>query len=104
MVVWAEWLAIALVSSFSPYAPLIVDSIDADNPGKWNRPPNFLLVDYYNYGNFNGSVFEVAAEMNNVTYNGKCCGTTSAASILPGVNFMSTILLLAGVHMFTHLF
>ncbi|KAF2491025.1 PLC-like phosphodiesterase [Lophium mytilinum] len=41
------------------------------------RPPNFLLVDYYNIGSFNGSVFEVAAEANNVTYNGKCCGTTS---------------------------
>ncbi|RAL13046.1 PLC-like phosphodiesterase [Aspergillus homomorphus CBS 101889] len=41
---------------------------------KWDRPPNFLLVDYYNDGNFPGSVFEVAAQMNNVTYNGKCCG------------------------------
>ncbi|PYH41105.1 PI-PLC domain-containing protein [Aspergillus saccharolyticus JOP 1030-1] len=47
---------------------------------KWDRPPNFLLVDYYNDGNFPGSVFEVAAAMNNVTYNGKCCGTTSDAS------------------------
>lgn len=48
---------------------------------KWNRPPNFLLVDYYNVGNVNGSVFQVAAELNNVTYNGKCCGrTTSLAS------------------------
>ncbi|RAH70065.1 PI-PLC domain-containing protein [Aspergillus aculeatinus CBS 121060] len=36
----------------------------------WDRPPNFLLVDYYNDGNFPGSVFEVAAQMNNVTYNG----------------------------------
>lgn len=51
----------------------------------WNRPPNFLLVDYYNYGSFNGSVFEVAAEMNNVTYNGKCCGnqTSAAPTLLP---------------------
>lgn len=51
----------------------------------WNRPPNFLLVDYYNYGNFNGSVFEVAAMMNGVKYNGRCCGssTTSAAPTLP---------------------
>lgn len=40
------------------------------------RPPNFLLVDYYNYGSeFNGSVFEVAAEMNGVGYQrGRCCG------------------------------
>ncbi|OJJ94703.1 hypothetical protein ASPACDRAFT_5634, partial [Aspergillus aculeatus ATCC 16872] len=47
---------------------------------KWDRPPNFLLVDYYNDGNFPGSVFEVAARLNNVTYNGKCCGATSAAA------------------------
>lgn len=43
----------------------------------WNRPPNWLLVDYYNFGNFNGSVFEVAATANNVTYNRRsCCGST----------------------------
>ena len=71
----------------------------------WNRPPNFLLVDYYNYGNFNGSVFEVAAEMNNVTYNGHCCGSTSAAQgLIPGMNAMSLVLLLAGIQMFTRLF
>ncbi|KAL9620301.1 MAG: hypothetical protein Q9160_005200 [Pyrenula sp. 1 TL-2023] len=45
------------------------------------RPPNFLLVDYYNYGDFNGSVFQVAAEMNNVTYDrSSCCGTTRRRS------------------------
>ncbi|PKY00210.1 PLC-like phosphodiesterase, partial [Aspergillus campestris IBT 28561] len=44
---------------------------------KWGRPPNFLLVDYYNYGKPNGSVFEVAAQMNNVTYKGNCCGKSS---------------------------
>lgn len=50
-------------------------------PANWGRPPNFLLVDYYNYGNFPGSVFEVAAIHNNVTYNRRCCGQveTSAA-------------------------
>ena len=43
----------------------------------WNRPPNFLLVDYYNIGSFNGSVFQVAADANGVTYNrDSCCGTT----------------------------
>jgi hypothetical protein len=49
----------------------------------WNRPPNLLLVDYYNQGNFNGSVFQVAATANGVTYKrGSCCGsaTTSGAS------------------------
>ncbi|KAJ9165420.1 PLC-like phosphodiesterase [Coniochaeta hoffmannii] len=40
----------------------------------WGRPPNFLNVDYYNFGSPNGSVFEVAARMNNVTYNRPCCG------------------------------
>ncbi|KAI8945503.1 PLC-like phosphodiesterase [Xylaria longipes] len=41
---------------------------------QWDRPPNFLNVDYYNYGGFPGSVFEVAARMNNVTYSRTCCG------------------------------
>ncbi|KAF2013829.1 PLC-like phosphodiesterase [Aaosphaeria arxii CBS 175.79] len=51
----------------------------------WGRPPNFLLVDYYNEGSFNGSVFEVAARANNVTYDRECCGTKSlAAPILSG--------------------
>jgi len=47
----------------------------------WGRPPNFLLVDFYNEGTYtvngqtmNGSVFEVAARMNDVTYNRPCCG------------------------------
>ncbi|KAI1434322.1 PLC-like phosphodiesterase [Xylaria sp. CBS 124048] len=41
---------------------------------KWGRPPTFLNVDYYNYGGYPGSVFEVAAQMNNVTYRRPCCG------------------------------
>lgn len=51
----------------------------------WGRAPNFLLVDYYNVGN--GSVFEVAAKHNNVTYNRKCCGydtTNDAGKLLDG--------------------
>jgi len=47
----------------------------------WNRAPNFLLVDFYNQGTYtmngqtmNGSVFEVAANMNHLTYNRRCCG------------------------------
>ncbi|KAH7326120.1 PLC-like phosphodiesterase [Stachybotrys elegans] len=41
----------------------------------WGRAPNILNVDYYNYGNYPGSVFEVAAQHNNVTYERrKCCG------------------------------
>ncbi|CCL98115.1 uncharacterized protein FIBRA_00109 [Fibroporia radiculosa] len=33
---------------------------------EYHRPPNFMLVDFYEYGN--GSVFEVAASANGVTY------------------------------------
>ncbi|KAF9649694.1 hypothetical protein BDM02DRAFT_1761780 [Thelephora ganbajun] len=36
--------------------------------GLYNRYPNFLLVDYYEYGG--GSVFQVAATANRVTYTG----------------------------------
>lgn len=49
----------------------------------WGRPPNFLLVDYYNFGNFNGSVFQVAADANNVSYNrNSCCGTETVSAAL----------------------
>lgn len=47
----------------------------------WGRAPNILNVDYYNYGNFPGSVFEVAARINNVTYNRDCCGKVSTAAM-----------------------
>ena len=50
--------------------------------GNWGRPPNFLLVDFYNQGPVNGSVFEVAARANNVTYNREFCGTTSLGTVL----------------------
>lgn len=51
---------------------------------RWGRPPAWLLVDFYNYGNFNGSVFEVAAQMNNVTYNRKsCCGQDTKVGAAP---------------------
>ncbi|KAK4958386.1 hypothetical protein LTR10_004813 [Elasticomyces elasticus] len=41
----------------------------------WPRPPTFLLVDYYDEGIPSaGSVFEVAARANGVTYNKRCCG------------------------------
>lgn len=49
-------------------------------PANWTVPPNFLLVDYYNYGDPGpGSVFEVAARWNNVTYNRPCCGAEANA-------------------------
>ncbi|KAL8929338.1 MAG: hypothetical protein Q9172_000510 [Xanthocarpia lactea] len=47
----------------------------------WSRPPNFLLVDYYNVGS--GSVFEVAAEHNNVTYDRSCCGMVPSLASKP---------------------
>lgn len=48
---------------------------------EWGRPPNFLLVDYYNRGNFNGSTLAVAAKANNVTYDSSsCCGKNRVAS------------------------
>ena len=50
----------------------------------WGRPPNFLLVDYYNEGSFPGSVFEVAAEMNNVTYSRACCGMVPSGASVAG--------------------
>ncbi|KAL7623273.1 hypothetical protein AAE478_006954 [Parahypoxylon ruwenzoriense] len=47
----------------------------------WGRAPNFLNVDYYNLGGFPGSVFEVAAQMNNVTYNRPCCGMNTSGAM-----------------------
>lgn len=70
----------------------------------WNRPPNFLLVDYYNIGSFNGSVFQVAADANNVTYDrASCCGATGTSDavrrgvdriVLIFVSLMSCVLLI----------
>ncbi|KAF8473958.1 PLC-like phosphodiesterase [Kalaharituber pfeilii] len=45
---------------------------------KWGRPPTFLLVDFYDAGN--GSVFQVAAEVNNVTFNSTCCSKSTSAA------------------------
>lgn len=42
----------------------------------WGRPPKFLDVDFYDVGN--GSVFEVAAMANGVTYNRTCCGLVTS--------------------------
>ncbi|KAJ5741676.1 hypothetical protein N7533_011085 [Penicillium manginii] len=64
---------------------------------KWDRPPNFLLVDYYNWGKPNGSVFEVAAKANNVTWNGDCCGSTSAAAHMAVASVSTMVLVAAGV-------
>lgn len=47
----------------------------------WGRAPNVLNVDYYNYGGYPGSVFEVAARMNNVTYDRPCCGGVQSGGV-----------------------
>lgn len=62
-------------------------SLQADNgAGLWDRPPNILLVDYYNYGSpMNGSVFEVAARANNVTYDRECCGKVASLGVELGM-------------------
>ena len=48
----------------------------------WDYPPKFLNVDYYNIPN--GTVFEVAAQYNNVTYNRTCCGGATNDSVMLG--------------------
>ncbi|KAI0143901.1 PLC-like phosphodiesterase [Hypoxylon sp. NC0597] len=61
----------------------------------WGRAPNFLNVDYYNMGGYPGSVFEVAAQMNNVTYNRPCCGmnTSGAEKLLSGGVLYSLVMM-----------
>ncbi|KAH7011655.1 PLC-like phosphodiesterase [Ilyonectria destructans] len=64
----------------------------------WGRAPNFLNVDYYNYGGFPGSVFEVAAHINNVTYNrSSCCGIASAAPQLQSGQSASLVVLVTAM-------
>jgi len=48
----------------------------------WGRAPNILNVDYYNFGSYPGSVFEVAARMNNVSFEKRpCCGPEVGAGV-----------------------
>ncbi|KAL2132464.1 hypothetical protein VTI74DRAFT_3770 [Chaetomium olivicolor] len=49
---------------------------------QWGRAPNVLNVDYYNFGSYPGSVFEVAARMNNVSFEKReCCGPGANAGV-----------------------
>jgi len=66
----------------------------------WHRPPNFLLVDFYDAGN--GSVFEVAASANGVTYTGGCCGKVKSVAISSYLS--SPALLLAQASLFLAIF
>jgi hypothetical protein len=71
-------------------------------PASWNRPPNFLLVDFYNQGSTNGSVFEVAAQANNVTYDRECCGrakSLAAALLQPSATYLGLIVAVAAALM-----
>ncbi len=62
----------------------------------WGRPPNFLLVDFYDKGNVPGSVFQVAATMNNVAYTGTCCGSVKSGAAERLLNLVH-ILITVGV-------
>jgi len=76
--------------------------VETDNrTADHGRPPNFLLVDYYNMGSSNGSVFEVAARANNVTYTRKCCGTESLAAVLakPTATYLAFVVAVAAALM-----
>jgi hypothetical protein len=61
---------------------------------QWGRPPNFLLVDYFNEGVPNGSVFQVAAQANGVNYTQTCCSPSSSTSRADRVNRYSSMWLI----------
>jgi hypothetical protein len=68
---------------------------------KWERPPNFLLVDFYNQGPTSGSVFEVAARANGVTYNRPCCGTTARSLAVttsqPSITYLALLVIVTTI-------
>lgn len=69
-----------------------------DCTARWPRPPNFLLVDYYNDGSYQGSVFESAARINNVTYDRPCCGLdrglSASSKNIPDTMLLATVCVL----------
>jgi len=68
---------------------------------RWDgRPPNFLLVDYYNLGYTPGTVFQVAAEANNVTYNRPCCGLNNRSGAPEALSQLKSLLTLTGLSIF----
>lgn len=58
----------------------------------WQYPPKFLNVDFYEVGN--GTVFEVAARWNNVTYNRPCCGVKASLGTTTRASSVSLLLML----------
>ncbi|KFA79399.1 hypothetical protein S40288_06083 [Stachybotrys chartarum IBT 40288] len=75
--------AVSLLNETNNYTGFGSLGLAANNcRSDWGRAPNFLNVDYYNYGGFPGSVFEAAARVNNVTYNRECCGVARSAAVI----------------------
>lgn len=69
---------------------------------KWGRPPKILNLDYYNFGEPEGSAFMVAAKYNNVTYNGECCGSpddNAGSSLRPAAAPLALAVVLAALLM-----
>ncbi|CRK46923.1 hypothetical protein BN1723_001198 [Verticillium longisporum] len=66
----------------------------------WGRAPNILNVDFYDVGN--GSVFEVAAQFNNVTYNRECCGRAPNGSARPTIPLRIEVVLLVALLIMIH--
>lgn len=62
-------------------------------PQTRNTNPEIVKVDYYNQGSSPGSVFQVAAQHNNVTYNRACCGLlqSKAYSLRTGGSLLMTM-------------
>ncbi|KAG7109571.1 putative secreted protein like [Verticillium longisporum] len=66
----------------------------------WGRAPNVLNVDFYDVGD--GSVFEVAAQFNNVTYNRECCGRAPNGSARPTIPLRVEVVLLVALLIMIH--
>ncbi|KAL9946018.1 hypothetical protein ACHAQF_002471 [Verticillium nonalfalfae] len=66
----------------------------------WGRAPNVLNVDFYDVGD--GSVFEVAAQFNNVTYNRECCGGAPNGSARPTIPLRIEVVLLVALLIMIH--
>lgn len=59
----------------------------------WGRAPAWLLVDFYEDGNSMGSVFEVAAKLNNVTYTRSCCGENTSLNAATSLRSPATLVI-----------
>lgn len=57
-----------------------------------------MLVDFYDAGK--GSVFEVAAKANNVTYNRKCCGRRVSGALRLQMTGWYILIIAIGVSVF----